>query len=456
MTRTPVGYPRRMRAARPRPAELAMLVVAGLAAVAAAGLYLRSGSFVLSRIVSTDLHTDFDTFRASAMALLAGGDIYATGASVPNLNPPLLTVLFAPLALLDPGPGYRVLVLVSTVLVVGSLLAVGAELRLPGGRLAAVVAGVLVSSPFLATLGLGQIYPLLTAGLAGSWLAGRHGRPVLAGALLGLVVALKPSLLPVLLLPVLRHVRRGAGAAIGTAVAGSVLGVLVAGPASAAAWLRLVAGRPVETYVDNASLTAALVRLTTRADGLEPLAEVPGGLAAGALLATAVLGLTLWRVRRPPADGGPDAALWALAAAALVASPLTWHNYLVVLVPGVLVLLARGRWPVVVLLVSLTLIGMEWPWFWTVDGTASAVPFSLYAAILLAHWAALCAVSGPAAGEQGRRSAGSPGVRGEERVGDGPHLVGSISWPSWTVVRWAPRPSPGERSTQSGPRSGPG
>jgi hypothetical protein len=36
------------------------------------------------------------------------------------------------------------------------------------------------------------------------------------------------------------------------------------------------------------------------------------------------------------------------------------------------------------------MIGMEWPPFWYgEDGTASALPLSLYCAILLTYWAAL-------------------------------------------------------------------
>ena len=38
---------------------------------------------------------DFDTFRASAVALVQGGDIYDTPAKLRNLNPPLLAVLLA-------------------------------------------------------------------------------------------------------------------------------------------------------------------------------------------------------------------------------------------------------------------------------------------------------------------------------------------------------------------------
>jgi hypothetical protein len=69
-----------------------------------------------------------------------------------------------------------------------------------------------------------------------------------------------------------------------------------------------------------------------------------------------------------------------------------------VLMPGVLVLVVRGRWPVAALLLALALIGMEWPPSWYgPDGTASAVPLSLYSAILVLYLAALLPRPAPAA-----------------------------------------------------------
>jgi hypothetical protein len=60
-----------------------------------------------------------------------------------------------------------------------------------------------------------------------------------------------------------------------------------------------------------------------------------------------------------------------------------------ILMPGVLVLVARGRWPVAALLLSLALIGMEWQWAWPGPGGASpALAMSLYCGILVVHWMA--------------------------------------------------------------------
>ena len=86
-----------------------------------------------------------------------------------------------------------------------------------------------------------------------------------------------------------------------------------------------------------------------------------------------------------------------MAAASLLASPLSSFTYLTVLMRGVLLLVARGRWPVATLLLSLSMVGMEWPPFWYgADGTASAVPLSLDCAILLGYWVAFLQRPAPA------------------------------------------------------------
>lgn len=431
----------------------AVLTLAALALGVAAYLFLIRGSFLLVRLASPDrlIHSDFDSFWLSARALLDGGDIYRTGARYANLNPPLLTLLFTPFALLDPLPGYRLLVLVTVVLVIGALAAVAAELRLPARVAVAATAAVLLSSPVLATLGLGQIYGLLAAGLAVAFVADRHGRPLLEGAALGLVVAVKPSLAPVLLLLVVRGRRRALGAALVTGALATAAGALAAGPRSLVDWLGLLLGHPVQTYFDNASLPATLRRLTAVNGWGRPVLEVPGGFEAGLVIGLALLAGTLWVVRHPPADGGPDAALWAVAAAALLVSPLSWHNYLTVLMPGLLVLLVRGRTPAAVLALSLTMIGMEWPPWWYAGGTASAVPLSLYCAVLLTYWAALLSGSG---GRAARSAAVGERISGSATVASTPEATGSGSAGAAATDRRRTAPSNGSGTSQSTPDGG--
>jgi alpha-1,2-mannosyltransferase len=368
-----------------------VLVLAAAALVTAAALYVTSGSFVLERLASTDptIHSDFDTFWRSTRALLDRQDIYRTGAPYANLNPPILTVLIAPLGWLDFMPAYRLWVLITVMLVVASMTAVAAELRLRAAVAVPVVVAVLLSSPVLATLGLGQIYALLMAGLVGAWLLDRRGRLALEGVALGLVVALKPSLAPVLLVPALRRQWTTIGSALLAGTGATVLGWVICGAQSAPTWAHLLLTNPPVTYWDNASLPGAMLRLTSASDWGRPIVEIPGGTIIGLAIGAVLLVLTAWMTRRPPPDG-PDTALWAMAAASLLASPLSWHNYLMVLMPGILVLVARGRWPIATLLLTLSLIGMEWPPIWYGhDNTVPALPVSLYCAILLTYWGSL-------------------------------------------------------------------
>jgi hypothetical protein len=384
----PRNFPQQLRHARL--AGRGLLLFLALAAFAtAATIYVQRGSFVLTRLVSTDWvsHTDFETFWRSAAALLEGRDIYSdTGAYLPNLNPPVMSLLLAPFGWLGFWPAYRLFVVVSVALAAAAMAMVAAELRTRPAAGIVVATAVLLSSPVIATLGLGQVYPILMAGIAAAWVLGHRGRTVWEGVALGVVVALKPSLAPVLLLPLVRRQWDTLTAAITAGGLATLAGWVAAGWQSLPNWLQLVLDHPVQTYVDNAALPGTLARLTAPSPGTVPLVELPGGAVLGLLLGAVLIAVTTWMVRRPPTTG-PDTALWAMTAAALLTSPLSWHNYLMLLMPAVLVLVARHRWPVAVLLLALPLIGMEWQWLW--GDPASAVPMSLYCAILLTYWATL-------------------------------------------------------------------
>ena len=334
-----------------------------------------------------ELHPDFDTFRASAVALVSGGDIYDTPAKLRNLNPPLLTVLLTPFALLDALPAYRLFVAPTLLMVVGAVLVVARELRLTAGATTAVVLVVLASSPLHGTLLLGQIYGLLLVGLVAGWTAERRGHPLLAAACYGVTVALKPSLAPLLLLPLVVRRWRPAAVGLGAAAAVTLVGVLIAGPESGLRWLRIGLTEPVPDTADNASLPGLAVRL-----GLPS--------AVGTLLGLAVLAATLIVLgRRRRAVDPAGTAPWAVLAAALLMSPIAWHNYLMLLWPGVLLLLARGaaapyRPGRAAVLLAVAVIPVSWNALWPA-GEWWAVPGRmLYCAVLVAYWWVLLSSSG--------------------------------------------------------------
>jgi hypothetical protein len=82
--------------------------------------------------------------------------------------------------------------------------------------------------------------------------------------------------------------------------------------------------------------------------------------------------------------------LWALVAASLLVAPIAWHNYLVLLGPGILLILARGWVAPAFLLLSLQAIPGQWVLLWNEHGTVAAtLALTLYLYILILHWLVL-------------------------------------------------------------------
>jgi alpha-1,2-mannosyltransferase len=366
----------------------AALISAGVwILVLALWLDVRFIGVALERI-STDsmaIHGDFDTFWRSAAALWDGRDVYDTGARLTNLNPPFWILLVSPLGLLEPLAAYRVFALITLVITVGYLAWMADELRLRSRWAVVGVVMLLLSSPLLATLALGQIYPVLALGLVAAWVADRRGRPSISGGALGLVVALKPSLAPVLLWPLVRRRWRAFGAALASGVAATLVAAVAVGPGATLDWLRLLSDRSASPYWDNASLPGAAARLFTESEFAQHVAVLPWTIPVAYALGIGAIAITAVRTGR-----GSEAGLWALVAASLLVSPIAWHNYLVLLGPGILVLLARGRTAPAFLLLALQSIPGQWPLLWNeMDTVAASLALTLYLVILIAHWLAL-------------------------------------------------------------------
>ena len=356
-------------------------LVATVSLVVAVALHIRYPDALVTLLPGRDmrdLHVDFDTFWHSAVAFTRGADIYETPAKLTNLNPPLLTVLLAPFAAFDALTAYRIFLGFTTALVLASVLAVARELRLPTTVTVGATVAVLASSPLHGTLLLGQIYPLLLVGLVAGWIAERRGRPLLAAVVYGITVALKPSLAPLLLLPAVQRRWPPLWAGIASAAVASLLGVLVAGPSTAVAWLTIALTEGVPDSPDNASLP-----------GLAMRHDVSPGV--GLALGLVVLGGTLALLGRRRGDGHggradpAGTAPWAVVAASLLFAPIAWHNYLLLLVPGVLVLFALHRWATATALLAVAVVPVSWNTYWP----EGSVGRSLYAAILVGYWIVL-------------------------------------------------------------------
>ena len=339
---------------------------------------------ILERIStrSMDIHVDFDTFWRSARALLSGGDLYDTGARLVNLNPPVWTLLISPLGFLEVLTAYRAFVFVSLIVAVGYLAWTAEEVGLRPAWAVVGAVMLLFSSPMLSTLALGQVYPVLALGLVAAWISDRRDRPSVSGAALGLVVALKPSLLPVLLWPLARRRWGALGAALLSGAAATLVGFVVAGPRATIDYLGILSEGSASPYWDNASLPGAAARLFTDNPYAEHAATLPWTVYVAYALGIGAILLTAARI-----GGGPEAGLWALVAASLLASPIAWHNSLVLLGPGVLLLLARGMAGPAFFLLALQSIPAQWPLLWNDEGTvAASLALTLYLFVLLAHW----------------------------------------------------------------------
>jgi alpha-1,2-mannosyltransferase len=378
---------RRSRGADARDALLISAIFSILTLALWLDVSLMGGTLDRISTGSMVIHGDFDTFWRSAVALWEGRDVYDTGARYTNLNPPLWTLLISPLGLLEPLVAYRVFVLITLVITIGYLAWMADELRLRPRWAVLGAVMLLLSSPLLATLALGQIYPILALGLVVAWVADRRGRALISGGALGLVVALKPSLAPVLLWPLVRRRWGALGAALVSGAAATLIAAVAVGPQATLDWLRLLSDRSpsLMPYWDNASLPGAAARLFTESEFAQHVAILPWTIPVAYALGIGAIAITAARAGR-----GSEVGLWALIAASLLASPIAWHNYLVLLGPGILVLLARGRTAPAFLLLALQSIPGQWPLLWNEEDTVVAsLALTLYLYILIAHWLAL-------------------------------------------------------------------
>jgi alpha-1,2-mannosyltransferase/arabinofuranan 3-O-arabinosyltransferase len=301
------------------------------------------------------------------------------------LNPPFWTVLISPLGLLNELTAYRVFAMAMMLTSIGCLAWIATELRLRTGWAIVGVVILLLSTPLEITLSLGEIYPVLALGLVAAWVADRHGRPMAAGLALGLVIAIKPSLVLIVLWPLLRRRWDMLGAALASGSAAMFVGMFVVGPEETLDWLQLLGNTDLSGTWYNASLPGTAARLFRGNNYTEPLVTLPSAINVAFVLGVELLILTALKVRKDPEVG-----LWALVAASLLASPIAWYTYLVLLGPGILLLLARGRTAPALLLLTLQTIPSQWPLIWQGTTTITAtLALTLYLFVLLAHWLAL-------------------------------------------------------------------
>lgn len=274
---------------------------------------------------------DFGAFLASGRAAGEGLDPYGIyppltphvsfpGFEVwnPNLNPPVSALLFQAFDMGEPRQVRQIWVLISAACYVASV-ALLLQRYGAGPERIVLALWALGLAGFWDTLFLGQIYLPLLLLAVGAWLLLERDRALLAGVLIGVLVAIKPNFLvwPVLLF--LAGHRRPALVSLGVAAGISLVPLVAFGPGIYRDWFALVASDGDRAaFLTNASLA-----------GLAARAGLPeeAGRILGAALLLALAGWAL--LRRPEVERVGAFALLA----SVMAAPVGWIHYTLFLLP---------------------------------------------------------------------------------------------------------------------------
>ncbi|NOY55065.1 MAG: DUF2029 domain-containing protein [Actinobacteria bacterium] len=292
---------------------------------------------------------DFPNYYFGGERLLSGEPVYGPiGEDVRELfgvdgyrnypaDPPATVVLLAPLSLLPYTAAWWLFFALSAVLLMGVGYSTAKEVGWSRPGAVALGATMLITSAGRFLLFRNHMEAILLLFLFLGWRALRRGRDLEGGAWWGFAAALK--LFPVFLIVGLLAVRRtkAAVSAVIAAVVATGLGVTILGWDNTMTFIRDVLPASKEWYgaFGNYSLLSFGTALVS-----EPFGWVLGAVGA--------LALTWWYWRRAETV---DQAWVGGVAAMLLISPLSWLNYLVLVVPGVMLIArrldvrtARGRW----------------------------------------------------------------------------------------------------------------
>ena len=292
---------------------------------------------------------DFGSFYASGLNLRQGENPYepdtkyvleidfprvGAGGKMVNLNPPISAMLFGFITNFDPNQSFRIWQLISAVLFTGVIFLLTAAYK--RNMTPARFIWAFTIAAFWQTLTLGQIYVLLFLFLSLGWILLQKKSYVLAGIAIGLVVAFKPNFIlwPLFLL--------AAGytltfiISLATSLVVSLIPMLFYGLEIYGQWLDAsTLERGTLILPGNSSLVGLGARLNV----------IPLGIVVSLIL----VGVLLFRVmRRNPIEGERVDQVSALGIiAALLASPVAWAGYTMLLLP---VFFSRKDWSPMVLL----------------------------------------------------------------------------------------------------------
>ena len=282
-------------------------------------------------VAGSTLGYDYRAYESAADRFLAGRPIYDPAVSVAGgfaiyLYPPPFAIAIVPFALLpEPlGLGAWLALLVVAFVAGVALLPVRREVRF----LVLLLAGV--SWPFIYSVKLGQVGPLLFLAFAAAWRW--RDRPALLGVAIAAGALIK--LQPALLFGWAVVTRRWRAVAIGAGVllAAGAVATLVLGP---------------QTWFDYIELLRRVSTPVTTPHNFTPGAiafqlGVPEATAnliqlASMVAVVAVVVIAWWRL-------DAEASLIVTVVASQLLSPLLWDHYAMLLLLPMALLLQRGHW----------------------------------------------------------------------------------------------------------------
>ncbi|MGE0056912.1 MAG: glycosyltransferase family 87 protein [Dehalococcoidia bacterium] len=266
-----------------------------------------------------------------------------------NLNPPISVYPFSAISRFD-LQALRVLFFGESLFLFAAIVGVLA-VAFPEHRNPVSILSVTALAGLWYVLEYNQIYMPLVAAITGAWLLMRRGEWLLAGVLIGLVIAIKPQFGILALVLFAAQYRRPAMAAFATAGGVSLIPLLIEGPTIYRQWLQTLREFEGTLWPGNASLFAVGGRLESPALGY-------------ALIAVMLVTALAWAWRTRPSV--TDAASVGIIAVILT-GPTSWPGYTLFLLPVLfsrswdwriwtaLVLFAVPQWFVVSTAVSSTL-----------------------------------------------------------------------------------------------------
>lgn len=336
---------------------------------AALALVLTYYAGLASAMASKASSGDFVKLFRSSQALVAGESLYRSegvealgapqamglgseGGAHPNLNPPLLALLLAPMTMTGLAESYVCLFGLSLVLGLAGCGLIWNELRaecVDNRHLPWLWIAFLVYFPTYTALKMGQVTFLLLLPVVGAWVAARRGRDTLAGILIGIAFSLKLFVGLILLYFVLQRRGRIVAWSAGTVMLVAAMTLPIVGLRAYVEYVGVV--RSVTWFGSswNASYAAFFTRLLGGSENV-PWVDAPGvGRAVVGLLSTLAIVWLAWL--STPARGGRrengifDLGYGLTLTSMLLISPLGWMYYFPLLVlPAYLIwTLTRSR-----------------------------------------------------------------------------------------------------------------